>query len=63
MYINNNTFIVVWVLVVGIGFGGWASITNSIEQIDLFGLFANCYQCNSPAPSMVVAPPPLDPYP
>ncbi|KAM7270012.1 hypothetical protein ACFE04_029226 [Oxalis oulophora] len=40
-----NTFIVVWVLVVGFGLGGWASITNFIDQIDTFGLFAKCYQC------------------
>ncbi|KAH0457335.1 hypothetical protein IEQ34_012650 [Dendrobium chrysotoxum] len=50
-----NLFIVVWVLVVGFGFGGWASITNFIKQIDTFGLFAKCYQCARPP---VSAPPP-----
>ncbi|PNX89121.1 auxin transporter-like protein 2-like, partial [Trifolium pratense] len=56
MYIF-NAFIVVWVLVVGFGFGGWASMTNFIRQIDTFGLFAKCYQCKPP-PVMVAAPPP-----
>eukprot|EP00249_Psilotum_nudum_P012852 c24007_g1_i1 orf=582-2012(-) len=40
-----NTFIVVWTIVVGFGFGGWASITNFVHQVDSFGLFAKCYQC------------------
>ncbi|KAJ8762939.1 hypothetical protein K2173_023068 [Erythroxylum novogranatense] len=40
-----NTFVVVWVLVVGFGFGGWASMLNFIRQIDSFGLFTKCYQC------------------
>ncbi|AED90315.1 LAX1 / AUX1-like permease [Arabidopsis thaliana] len=43
-----NAFIVVWVLVLGFGFGGWASMTNFIRQIDTFGLFAKCYQCKPP---------------
>ncbi|KAI7741080.1 hypothetical protein M8C21_006482 [Ambrosia artemisiifolia] len=47
MYIV-NIFIVVWVLVVGFGFGGWASMTNFINQVDTFGLFAKCYQCKPP---------------
>ncbi|KAH9614755.1 hypothetical protein KSS87_016543 [Heliosperma pusillum] len=46
-----NVFIVIWVLVVGFGFGGWASVTNFIKQVDTFGLFAKCYQCNPPAAS------------
>ncbi|XP_028065749.1 auxin transporter-like protein 2 [Camellia sinensis] len=45
-----NTFVVVWVFVVGFGFGGWASMTNFIKQVDTFGLFAKCYQCKSPPP-------------
>ncbi|WVZ08470.1 hypothetical protein V8G54_021816 [Vigna mungo] len=54
-----NAFIVVWVLVVGFGFGGWASMSNFIKQIDNFGLFAKCYQCKGPAPpAMAAAPPP-----
>lgn len=40
-----NAFVVVWVLVVGFGFGGWASMANFIKQVDTFGLFAKCYQC------------------
>lgn len=40
-----NIFVVGWVLVVGFGFGGWASMINFIRQIDTFGLFTKCYQC------------------
>ncbi|XP_024525197.1 auxin transporter-like protein 2 [Selaginella moellendorffii] len=40
-----NFFIVVWIAVIGVGFGGWASVTNFVHQIDTFGLFAKCYQC------------------
>ncbi|KAK4433260.1 Auxin transporter-like protein 2 [Sesamum alatum] len=43
-----NTFVVLWVFVVGFGFGGWASMTNFIKQVDTFGLFAKCYQCKPP---------------
>lgn len=43
-----NVFVVVWVFVVGFGFGGWASMTNFIRQIDTFGLFTKCYQCPPP---------------
>ncbi|MBA0726629.1 hypothetical protein Golax_002445 [Gossypium laxum] len=50
-----NAFIVVWVLVVGFGFGGWASMTNFIRQIDTFGLFAKCYQCKPPPPTGAAA--------
>ncbi|OIW01199.1 hypothetical protein TanjilG_10360 [Lupinus angustifolius] len=50
-----NAFIVVWIFVVGFGFGGWASMTNFIRQIDTFGLFAKCYQCHPPTPPPVVA--------
>lgn len=53
-----NAFIVVWVLVVGFGFGGWASMTNFIRQIDTFGLFAKCYQCKPPPAMSALAPPP-----
>lgn len=60
-----NVFLVVWVFVVGFGFGGWASMTNFIRQIDNFGFFAKCYQCPPPPPPpqmrnfTVAAPPPL----
>jgi auxin influx carrier (AUX1 LAX family) len=43
-----NAFVVAWVLVVGFGFGGWASMTNFVHQIDTFGLFTKCYQCPPP---------------
>ncbi|KAJ6809004.1 auxin transporter-like protein 4 [Iris pallida] len=43
-----NVFVVAWVLVVGFGFGGWASVTNFVRQVDTFGLFAKCYQCKPP---------------
>ncbi|KAG0549819.1 hypothetical protein BDA96_01G287300 [Sorghum bicolor] len=48
-----NSFVVAWVLVVGFGFGGWASITNFVQQVNTFGLFAKCYQC----PPHLTAPP------
>ncbi|CAI9769040.1 unnamed protein product [Fraxinus pennsylvanica] len=53
-----NIFVAVWVLIVGFGFGfgGWASVTNFIHQIDdTFGLFTKCYQCPPPLPP---SPPP-----
>ncbi|KAJ0632607.1 putative amino acid transporter, transmembrane domain-containing protein [Helianthus annuus] len=50
-----NVFVVVWVFIVGFGFGGWASMTNFIHQIDTFGLFTKCYQC----PPQLPPPPPL----
>jgi auxin influx carrier (AUX1 LAX family) len=40
-----NLFVVAWVLVVGFRLGGWASVTNSVKQIDTFDLFAKFYQC------------------
>ncbi|KAG5053039.1 hypothetical protein AAZX31_02G240000 [Glycine max] len=46
-----NAFVVVWVLVVGFGFGGWASMTNFVKQVDTFGLFAKCYQCPPKLPA------------
>lgn len=45
-----NIFVVVWVLVGGFGFGGWASVTNFVHQIDTFGLFTKCYQCPPSSP-------------
>lgn len=44
-----NIFIVIWIVVIGIGWGGWASVTNFVQQIDTFGVFAPCYQCPPPA--------------
>ena len=59
-----NVLVVVWILVVGFGFGGWASMVNFIHQIDTFGFFTKCYQCPSPPPLEApqlnaTAPPPL----
>lgn len=55
-----NMFIVVWVLVVGFGLGGWASMVNFVRQIDTFGLFAKCYQCpKPPVPAAAQSPAPL----
>ncbi|RWW75072.1 hypothetical protein BHE74_00016928 [Ensete ventricosum] len=51
-----NAFVVGWVLVVGFGIGGWASMTNFIKQVDTFGLFAKCYQCLKPQPPPAPAP-------
>nr|PNR47751.1 hypothetical protein PHYPA_012224 [Physcomitrium patens] len=42
---GGNIVLCVWILVVGLGFGGWASVTNFIKQIETFGIFAECYQC------------------
>ncbi|KAJ8452994.1 hypothetical protein Cgig2_014757 [Carnegiea gigantea] len=58
-----NMFVVVWVFVVGFGFGGWASMVNFVRQIDTFGLFAKCYQCPPPHPHLLnaTAPPPSHP--
>uniref|UniRef100_A0A0A9F340 Aic1 n=1 Tax=Arundo donax TaxID=35708 RepID=A0A0A9F340_ARUDO len=60
-----NSFVVAWVLVVGFGFGGWASITNFVQQVNTFGLFAKCYQCppHLAAPPVPLAPPPMAPAP
>ncbi|CAM6068483.1 unnamed protein product [Sphagnum tenellum] len=40
-----NGIIVLYILVVGAGFGGWASIANLIRQVHTFGFFSKCYQC------------------
>ncbi|XP_061347721.1 auxin transporter-like protein 2 [Gastrolobium bilobum] len=57
-----NAFVVVWVLVVGFGLGGYASITNIMKQINTFGLFAKCYQCKHPTPPHAAAAPPRAHY-
>eukprot|EP00268_Persea_americana_P057967 TRINITY_DN6980_c0_g1_i5.p1 TRINITY_DN6980_c0_g1~~TRINITY_DN6980_c0_g1_i5.p1 ORF type:complete len:236 (-),score=34.92 TRINITY_DN6980_c0_g1_i5:1352-2059(-) len=56
-----NLFVVLWVFIVGFGFGGWASVTNFVHQVDTFGLFAKCYQCPPPLPhnaTLPLSPPP-----
>lgn len=40
-----NFAIVMWTVVIGIGWGGWASVTNFAQQVYTFGVFAPCYQC------------------
>ncbi|KAL2940639.1 Auxin transporter-like protein 2 [Bienertia sinuspersici] len=52
-----NAFIIVWIFIVGFGFGGWASMVNFIRQVNTFGLFAKCYQCKPP-PAAPAAPHP-----
>ncbi|KAF3787948.1 Auxin transporter-like protein 2 [Nymphaea thermarum] len=52
-----NALVVVWVLIVGFGFGGWASMSNFVKQVDNFGLFAKCYQCAPKNPPPAAAAP------
>ncbi|XP_024528202.1 auxin transporter-like protein 1 [Selaginella moellendorffii] len=40
-----NLGVILWVVVVGVGIGGWATISNLTRQVRNFGLFARCYQC------------------
>jgi len=40
-----NGMIVLWMVIVGCGVGGWASVTNFVRQISSFGFFDKCYQC------------------
>ncbi|XP_049936134.1 auxin transporter-like protein 4 [Nymphaea colorata] len=40
-----SAFIAVWVFIFGFGFGGWASMTKFVQQIQSFGFFDKCYQC------------------
>ncbi|EFJ35797.1 hypothetical protein SELMODRAFT_165549 [Selaginella moellendorffii] len=42
-----NLAVVLWVLIVGVGFGGWASLVALRHNINSFGLFPQCYQCKS----------------
>ncbi|KAJ7296907.1 hypothetical protein O6H91_Y092600 [Diphasiastrum complanatum] len=42
-----NALIIIWILVVGCGFGGWASLTNFVRQVHTFGFFGKCFQCKS----------------
>lgn len=45
--ISGFTFLTVAIL--GVGFGGYASIHTLIDQISTFGVFDDCYQCPAPA--------------
>jgi auxin influx carrier (AUX1 LAX family) len=40
-----NALIIGGALIVGLGFGGYASVTALIESVDKFGLFSRCYNC------------------
>ena len=40
-----NAVITLGALIVGLGFGGYASVTALIESVGKFGLFAKCYNC------------------
>ncbi|MQM07823.1 hypothetical protein Taro_040669 [Colocasia esculenta] len=40
-----SAFVATWVFIFGFGFGGWASGTVFIRQIQSFGFFEKCYQC------------------
>ncbi|KAJ7520803.1 hypothetical protein O6H91_19G023700 [Diphasiastrum complanatum] len=40
-----NACVVVLMVTVGVGMGGWASIKFFVKQVHSFGLFAKCYQC------------------
>ncbi|KAF3795740.1 Auxin transporter-like protein 1 [Nymphaea thermarum] len=42
---KQRQFIMFWVFIFGFGFGGWASMTNFVQQIQSFGFFDKCYQC------------------
>ncbi|CAL4893855.1 unnamed protein product [Urochloa decumbens] len=54
-----NAFVVAWVLAVGFGLGGWASVVNLVRQISTFGLFAKCYQCPPKTHAPTATGPPL----
>jgi auxin influx carrier (AUX1 LAX family) len=46
----NSTRVLNWILIVsmlvfGVGFGGWSSMTTLIDSFDTFHFFAPCYQC------------------
>ena len=45
--ISGVTFVAVAIL--GVGFGGYASIHTLIDQVSTFGIFQACYQCPAPA--------------
>lgn len=42
-----NTIIIIIIFVLGVCFGGWASVTNLVDQVNTFGVFDKCYQCKS----------------
>ncbi|KAJ7540023.1 hypothetical protein O6H91_11G119100 [Diphasiastrum complanatum] len=40
-----DAFVVLWVTILGVGLGGWASMKNLIQQAHKFGLFSTCFNC------------------
>lgn len=40
-----NMLIIGMIFVLGFCLGGWASITNLVQQVSSFGVFDKCYQC------------------
>ncbi|EFJ33175.1 hypothetical protein SELMODRAFT_84463 [Selaginella moellendorffii] len=40
-----NLGLVLWVGIIGAGFGSWASMHNIMHKVEKFGLFAKCFQC------------------
>ena len=41
------TFILIWFLIFGVGFGVWAAIKQLVDVVNQLGVFASCYQCAS----------------
>ncbi|EFJ22743.1 hypothetical protein SELMODRAFT_104259 [Selaginella moellendorffii] len=41
-----NLGIVLWVAIVGMGFGAWASMYSLFHKVERFGLFSKCFECN-----------------
>ncbi|KAJ7286678.1 hypothetical protein O6H91_01G084900 [Diphasiastrum complanatum] len=39
--------VIFWVTIVGVGFGGWASIKMFISQVHKFGIFESCFDCSN----------------
>ncbi|KAJ7298217.1 hypothetical protein O6H91_Y009700 [Diphasiastrum complanatum] len=37
--------VIIWVTILGVGFGGWASIKLFVQQVHSFGLFDKCFKC------------------
>lgn len=40
-----NILVLLWIAVIGVGFGGWGGISNLIRQVHSFGFFDKCFQC------------------
>ncbi|EFJ32775.1 hypothetical protein SELMODRAFT_85340 [Selaginella moellendorffii] len=42
-----NLAVVLWVLIAGVGLGGWSAISTLLENIRSFGPFPKCFQCQA----------------